>query len=82
MNKVVIHTKLGCKYCTMAKEFLKTNKVVYKEVEYDPNAPDYTKRALALTKTTRHPTFPQVYIGPFFIGGYTELVASYKPYKA
>ena len=40
MKSVTIYTTSTCGYCKMAKEFFKTNKIEYKEVnvEQDPNA--------------------------------------------
>ena len=75
---ITIHTKVGCPYCENAKKFLKQKGLPFREIVYDPSQPDYVKRARALVNATKHETFPQIHIGPIFIGGYTELVASYR----
>lgn len=62
----------------MAKSFLTKIGVKFTEIEYHPNNPQHIVKATTLKKASRHPTFPQVFVGPFFIGGYTELVKAYK----
>ena len=71
---VTIHTKRGCPYCEKAKLLLFSEGIKYKEVEYVPGTPDYDARRQALIEKTFHGTFPQVFLGPKFIGGYTELL--------
>ena len=44
------------------------------EVEYISTARDYEARKKALVETTFHGTFPQIFVGSKFIGGYTELM--------
>ena len=75
---VLIHSKLGCPYCENAKVLLFSQSIPYKEIVYDPKDRDYQKKKDTLTAKTFHSTFPQVFIGNKFIGGYTELLHEYK----
>lgn len=54
-----IYSKLNCKYCTYAKEFLKYNNVNYKEI-FNYELP-------------KGSTYPQIFINDDLIGGWTEL---------
>ena len=70
---VMVHSKPGCPYCVRAKELLDGSGIPYEEVLYDPDAPDYADRRDRLIGATGHRTFPQIFVGERFIGGYTEL---------
>lgn len=71
---VIVHTKSNCSYCTKAKEFLKDLGVKYRETYYDPENADYEDMKNRLVEKTNHRTFPQIFIGDYFLGGYTELI--------
>jgi glutaredoxin 3 len=74
---VTIHTKSGCVYCDKAKDFFKDNNIPYEEVYYDANADTYEQMKNELVNKTHHRTFPQIFIGSKFIGGYSEMVNMY-----
>lgn len=78
---VVIHSKSGCPYCEKAKTFFKENDIDFDEVYYDAKQDDYQKRKDELVSKTNHTTFPQIFVGTEFIGGYTELINSYSTLK-
>ena len=78
---VVIHTKSNCSYCVKAKEFLNNVHVPYTEVFYDPLLESYEMKKNELVQTTNHHTFPQIFVGSYFIGGYSELVNAYSTLK-
>lgn len=61
-------------YCTKAKTFFRDNDLKYDEVYYDPNDITYDERKNALVEKTHHYTFPQIFIGERFVGGYKELM--------
>lgn len=69
----IIHSKKGCIYCEKAKVELDSLSIQYEEVNYDPEDPDYKSRAAALVARTGHKTFPQIFDGQVFLGGYSEL---------
>jgi glutaredoxin len=74
---VVIHTKSGCPYCDKAKLFFEENKIPYQEEHYDTNNDDYQQKRDLLLGKTHHKTFPQIFVGDTFIGGYTELMNAF-----
>jgi glutaredoxin len=69
----IIHSKKGCIYCEKAKVELDSLSIQYEEVNYSPEDPDYESRAAALVARTGHKTFPQIFDGQVFLGGYSEL---------
>lgn len=70
-NNFVIYSKENCKYCTWAKSYLNGNKLVYNE---------YQVSAEELKNITgfEHPTYPQIYYGETYVGGFTELYSFIK----
>lgn len=78
---IVVHTKNGCKFCELVKEFLTNKNIPYIVVHYDPLLTNYDKMKNKLMNKTNHITFPQLFVGEVFIGGYTELVSAYETCK-
>jgi glutaredoxin 3 len=78
---IIIHSKSGCSYCVKAKEFMTTNNIPYEEIYYDADSEDYQDKKDELLSRTNHKTFPQIFVGDTFIGGYTELISSYSTLK-
>jgi glutaredoxin len=74
---IVVHTKKDCFFCDKAKAFFKAKRLVFEEVYYDPSTPDYEPRKNALVGRTAHHTFPQIFIGDIFLGGFTQLTHAY-----
>jgi glutaredoxin 3 len=74
--RVVVYSKVGCGYCTIAKSLLEENDVAFEEHVLDPAESDYAERVSELKARTCHPTFPQIFIDDEFIGGHIELVTS------
>jgi glutaredoxin 3 len=71
---VEIHTKPKCVYCIRAIELIKSYNIPYYEIIYDPaEGISYENRKYRLQKITNHRTFPQIFMGGNFIGGYNEL---------
>ena len=77
MSKIVVHSKPNCPYCVKAKQFLADKGIEYTVIEYDPDQPYYENTKNDLVGRTGHRTFPQIFVGPTFLGGYTELVSAY-----
>lgn len=79
---VLVYSKPMCPYCVKAKEFLKAKQIPFQEELYDPlEDDDYEAKRDALIARTSHKTFPQIFAGNVFIGGYTEMVMSYATKK-
>lgn len=74
---VTIYSKPACKFCTLAKEFFTEKKIPYQEVLLDPRNDDYHDKVETLLDTTNHKTFPFIFVGQHFVGGYTDMVAAY-----
>jgi glutaredoxin len=65
---VKIYSKNGCNYCTMAKDFLKERQIEFEEIDMTD------KDTTELTTQTSQKTFPFIFNGDVFIGGYTDLL--------
>jgi len=78
---ITIHSKVGCPFCISAKKFLTDKKLKFKEILYDPKNSNYIIKTNALKNKTKHPTFPQIFIGTKFIGGYDSLLQYYTTKK-
>eukprot|EP00924_Labyrinthula_sp_SR-Ha-C_P010965 maker-scaffold_33-snap-gene-1.47-mRNA-1 protein AED:0.02 eAED:0.02 QI:159/1/1/1/1/1/3/105/102 len=76
-NTVKIITKDGCPYCIKAKTFLDDKGINFETEKLDKNDEGYVSRRDELIEATNHKTFPWVFVGKHFIGGYTDLTRSY-----
>ena len=76
-NAINVISKEGCKYCTYAKGFLTSHGLPYAEEKMVPGAPEYGARRTKLIKITGQATFPWVFVGTQFLGGYHELLHAY-----
>ena len=76
-TQVIIHSKTNCPYCVKAKDFFKEKSIPFEEIIYDPTLPDYEERKNELVEKTNFRTFPQIYIGPEFLGGFSDLTDAY-----
>lgn len=74
MKKVTIHRKIGCRYCEMAIEILKSYNIDFTIQNYNPNEPEYEKAKQYLFNYGGMETFPQIYIDEkLLFGGYDKL---------
>jgi len=71
VKPVLIYTLRSCPFCIRAKALLEETQATYTEVDVTS---DYDARA-RISAESGHRTFPQIYIGDAFIGGYDELSA-------
>lgn len=77
-NRVVLFSKDTCKYCTLAKEFLSEKGVPFSVETLEPTSPNYKEeRQTLIERSEGHTTFPWVFVGDTFIGGYSDLVRAY-----
>lgn len=72
---VVVFVGDYCPYCRAAKEFLKSKKVAFREVDVSQDA--CARRDLA-EKAGGRETIPQIFADGVLIGGYDDLVAYYR----
>ncbi|KAI1713467.1 glutaredoxin domain-containing protein [Ditylenchus destructor] len=78
-HPIVMYTKSGCGYCTMAKDLLNKESLPFHEknlVKIKANSPSeeaYQNYVNGLVYITRQSTVPQIFVCERFIGGYTEL---------
>ena len=70
MQAVKIYTGPYCPYCTMAKQFLKSQGVSeIEEIRVDQNPAAYAE----MQQTTGQRSVPQIFIGATHVGGFTDL---------
>ena len=74
---VVVYTTGFCPYCLLAKEFLKSKKVTFREV--DVSIDDAMREKLV--KMSGQETVPQIFADGKSIGGYDDLVRFYRSGK-
>jgi glutaredoxin 3 len=71
VKPVRIYTLRGCPYCVRAKSLLDRKTVGYDELDVTM---DYERRS-QVSLRTGHRTFPQIFIGDEFVGGFDVLAA-------
>ncbi len=71
MRDVTIYTKLGCPYCSSAKQLLRQKGVAYTEIDITG---DSEARRLMIERSGRQ-TVPQVFVGDRHLGGCDDLYA-------
>jgi len=74
---VRIYSKPYCVFCTKAKNFLTEKKVPFEYIELDPLSDEYDDQKDDLVSKTSHKSFPFIFVGNTFVGGYTELLQSF-----
>lgn len=72
---VVVYVTGYCPYCHAAKQFLKSKKVVFREIDVTDD--DDARHALSV-KAGGWETVPQIFAGEKHIGGYDDLVEFYR----
>ena len=73
-TKVEVYTTPYCPYCRAAKDFLKSKKVDFVEIDVSGDEP---MRRRLVEMTGGRETVPQIFADGRSIGGYDELVAYY-----
>ena len=71
MADVVIYSSGFCPYCTWAKKMLDSKQVEYKEIRIDQEQGAHQEM---LAKSQGQMTVPQIFIGEYHVGGYTDMV--------
>ena len=67
--KVTLYSKIGCRYCDLAKELLENKGIPYEVIELT-NKKDLL---IKLVSQTGQNTVPYIFINDKFIGGYQNL---------
>jgi glutaredoxin 3 len=75
---VTIYSKDACPFCIKAKDFLASHGIDYCEVRMDPSDPNYPGQRDKLVAETNHRTFPFIFFGSTFVGGYSDLLDAYE----
>ena len=69
VQQVSIHTLRGCPFCVRALGLLDSKGAPYREIDVSEDRDERVR----VSGRSGHKTFPQIYIGDVFIGGYEEL---------
>jgi glutaredoxin 3 len=69
--EVIIYSSAFCPYCTWAKKMLESKQVDYKEIRIDQVEGAQQEM---LSRSSGMMTVPQIFIGDFHVGGYTDMV--------
>ena len=77
MSKVVVYTTDTCPYCFAAKKLLQSKKVAFEEI--DVTGDDAMREKLL--QMSGQMTVPQIFVDGKSIGGYEELVETYRSGK-
>ncbi|MBF0804585.1 MULTISPECIES: glutaredoxin 3 [unclassified Neisseria] len=72
MQPITMYTGPHCPYCTMAKQFLKSQGIEeITEIRIDQNPAGYSE----MQQRTGRRSVPQIFIGETHVGGFTDLYA-------
>lgn len=72
--EIVIYSSAICPYCVAAKNFLKSQGQVWREVRIDLDRAEREK----MMARTRRTSVPQIFIGDTHVGGYDEMIALHR----
>ena len=67
---VLIYSKGHCPYCVQAKQLLTNKGAAFEEIHVDQ---DSEKLQEMLAKSEGQRTVPQIFIGDYHVGGFTDL---------
>ena len=71
MPDITIYSSGFCPYCSWAKKFLDAKQAAFNEVRIDQVEGAQQEM---LAKSNGQMTVPQIFIGSFHVGGYTDMV--------
>lgn len=72
MSVIELYTTITCPYCDRAKELLTRKGVTFHEIDVSD---DLELRAFMQKRAQGQRTVPQIFIGDYHVGGYTDLYA-------
>ena len=70
MQNIIIYTKVGCPYCTSAKQLLSRKGVTFTEIDISREP---SKRPEMISRARGRTTVPQIFIGDRHVGGCDDL---------
>ena len=79
LPNIVIYTKVGCSYCTLAKHLLKKNDLAYEEIMVNEYEKGEINNEMHQKFGVNIKTFPFILSDNKLIGGYTELLKLLRP---
>jgi glutaredoxin 3 len=71
MASITIYTKPTCPYCVAAKALLRQKGAEFNEISIEGDR----AAAMKLSRRSGRHTVPQIYIGEYHVGGFTDLQA-------
>ena len=80
---ITVYSRPFCPNCEKCKVFLKDKHISFTEVMLDVDDASYIiNRDFLIEKTgNKHKTYPFVFVGDAFLGGYNEIVNAYATLK-
>ncbi|WP_019833142.1 glutaredoxin 3 [Sphingomonas sp. PR090111-T3T-6A] len=72
MAKIEVYTKMGCPYCTRARQLLQAKGAAFEDIDITMGGP---KRKEMLERAPHHTTVPSIFINGRHIGGSDDLAA-------
>lgn len=79
-NKIIVFSRLGCKYCDNAKKFLKNLQLPFHEIKINDDK-NYEYKRDHLFHYYQHHSYPVIVINNELLGGYSDLVNAYDTLK-
>lgn len=77
-NRITVFSKPECPFCDKAKMFFEENNIPFEVVDLDPSNVTYEVQKEWLKSSTGQNTFPFIYVGTTFLGGFTELLRAHR----
>lgn len=78
VNGITVYSKEQCSYCIKTKSLLSNKNIPFTEIKLNPEDQLYTNsRNELISMSQGHSTFPWIFIGDDFLGGFRELVHSF-----
>lgn len=78
ISNITIISKTECPYCIKAKLFLDNINIKFDTISLEPSDEKYIEMRDFYFNKYNHKSFPLIFIGETFIGGYKELEKSYE----
>ncbi|WBO21180.1 glutaredoxin 3 [Sphingomonas abietis] len=72
MAKIEMYTKMGCPYCSRARQLLASKGAAYEEIDITMGGP---KRQEMLERAPGHTTVPSIFIDGQHVGGSDDIAA-------
>ena len=77
-KEITVFSKPECPFCDKTKMFFDEHKIPYKVITLDPSQVSYETQKEWLKSSTGHNTFPFIFVGTTFLGGFMELLRAHR----